>query len=91
MHVMLSSLNMDIDKRMCSTLTQGTVTANLDVSLTAPGHLFHHCLVLSLIDDLVECDGAFLPQEPATTRLCHSIADFMHRNKAHNARLIVNT
>lgn len=76
---------------MCSTLTQGTVMADLYISLAAPGHLFHHCLVLSLIGHPVKCNCAYLPQEPAATRLCHSIGDFVHHKETHNARLIANT
>lgn len=65
--------------------------ADLYVAVAAPGHLLHHCLVLSLIGHPVKCDCTCLPQEPATARLCHSIGDFMHHQGAHSPHLIVNT
>lgn len=76
---------------VCSRLTQRTVTADLNVTVAAPDHLLHHCLVLSLMGHPVKCVSTCLPEEPAATRLCHSIGDLVYCQESHIPRLIANT
>lgn len=75
---------------MCGTLTQGTVMTDLDVAIAASGHLLHHCLVLSLIFNPVQCDCTCRPEKPAA-RLCHRVGDLMHPLETQSPCLIANT
>lgn len=76
---------------MCSILTQGAVATDLYIAFAAPGHLPHHCLVLSLMDHIVKCDCASLQEQPVATRLLHGIGNLVHYQESHIHRLVVHT